>query len=112
MSALQDAFSSTLSSRYSSSSSRLDNLDSNITNLENRFDREKGEILELIDRRGRELRSMLEAFKIEFEHDRKMRVRREEEMVLQLAAHEAETAGRLEEQERVREERYQAIKVR
>jgi hypothetical protein len=42
----------------------LDELNSRIDNLDSKFEKEKKEILEYIDERGKELTAMLNAFKV------------------------------------------------
>jgi hypothetical protein len=51
-----------------------------------------------IDATGKELKRLLDDFKEEFEHDRQLRIRREESMVKQLTDHEHEVAERFQSQ--------------
>ena len=69
-----------------------------ITQLDEKFERDKAEILAEIDATGKELKRLLDEFKEEFEHDRQLRIRREESMVKQLTDHEHEVAERFQSQ--------------
>lgn len=57
-------FHNALDERNESTSRRLDQLSDRISTLEERFDREKAEILATIEERGRELKRMLNLFKV------------------------------------------------
>ena len=111
MTNLQDTFTNTLNDRYDRSHKRLDALSDNLNNLEDRFLREKADILELIDRRGAEIMKMLTDFKAEFKHDQILRLQREEALIEQLIEHEEVVEKKFEKQTEDREKRYNAVKI-
>ena len=84
---LDTNFHASLKERSEATHAKLDSLDVRITELDKRFEEEKIEILRQIDERGRELAKLLEEFKEEFEHDRKLRLQREK-LVHQLSMQE------------------------
>lgn len=110
MTLLNETFTNTLNDRYSRTNRKLDTLNDNLLALEDRFLREKSDILELIDRRGAEIMKMLTDFKAEFKHDQILRLQREEALIEQLIEHEEEIDKKFEEQTNDREKRYQSVK--
>ena len=75
------------------------------------LEKEKQEVLDEIERRGAELKKMLEDFKEEFETDKVQRLQREKVIVKQLADHEHEVSETFEKQLDGREARYQAVRA-
>jgi cell shape-determining protein MreC len=69
-----------------------------ITQLEEHFEREKAQILQQIEDRGKELAEMLQKFKEEFDHDRELRLARDAAMVKQLTDHEHLVGEKFEKQ--------------
>jgi hypothetical protein len=108
---LNKAFHETLEQRTAIAAAKLEELNLRITRLDRKFEAEKEAMLSEIERRGEELRKMLEAFKAEFDKDKEMRLQREEVMVKQLTDHEHEVSEKFEVQIGVREARYQELKL-
>jgi hypothetical protein len=69
-----------------------------ITQLEEHFEKEKAQILQQIEDRGRELAEMLQKFKEEFDNDRELRLARDAAMVKQLTDHEHVVGEKFEKQ--------------
>jgi DNA repair exonuclease SbcCD ATPase subunit len=111
LSTLDKNFHQALTERTVKTTEKLEKLDVRITELDERFEVEKKEILRQIDERGQELARLLEQFKEEFEHDRVLRLQREEKLVKQLGTQEQETNEKFDNQIKMRETRYAAIKT-
>jgi len=107
---LSTKFHASLEDRSTKTHTRLDELNDRITNLDERFEKEKEEILRTIEERGRELAALLNQFRDAFERDRELRLIREAQIVKQLTDHEHEVSERFESQISTRESRYLAIK--
>ncbi len=106
MTVLNDTMQKELSERRAATQARLDGLRQRIAIVEARIAKEKAEILELIDERGRELTRLLNAFQAEFEEDRTQRLVREEAIVKRLTDHEHYSAEAAEKQVEARERQY------
>lgn len=111
LTAANKAFHTSLDERNEATSNRLDSLHKRITDLDERLDREKADILREIDDRGRELTRMLNLFKEEFDQDRVLRLEREARITKQLTDHEHETAENFENQIKCREARHGAVRA-
>jgi chaperonin cofactor prefoldin len=64
MTAANIAFTTTLKERNEATHIRLDAVNTRITELDEKFEREKAEILRYVDERGAELTRMLNQFKV------------------------------------------------
>jgi len=111
LSDLDKVFHTTLEERNVATAKRLDEIHERITVLDDKFEREKAEILRYIDERGEELARMLNQFRAEFEHDRELRLEREAVLAKQLTDHEHEVNERFENQIESREKLYQGVKA-
>ena len=78
--------------------------------MEQRFAKERQDILDLIDARGRELTRLLNEFQLEFETDRADRLTREEAIVKRLTDHEHHVGEHFEKQIESREHQYSAVR--
>jgi hypothetical protein len=107
---LDTNFHASLKERSEATHAKLETLDGRITELDKRFEEEKLEILRQIDLRGQELAKLLEDFKEEFEHDRKLRLQREEKLIIQLSDQEQQVLEKFDDQIETREARYNAIR--
>jgi hypothetical protein len=85
-------FHTTLNARSEATNNRLDDINVRMDQLDEKFMKEKEEIINYINLRGEELSNMLEKFKDEFEKDRLLRLERESCMVKQLNDHEEEVS--------------------